>query len=66
MNIRTVDEAVVIGAALSLSSSAFVLQVCENFPWFSYFVLSSEDLVKNPSQIAAILDFRHQIVRILE
>jgi Kef-type K+ transport system membrane component KefB len=28
VNIRTVDEAVVIGAALSLSSSAFVLQVC--------------------------------------
>lgn len=27
MNIRSVDEAVVIGAALSLSSSAFVLQV---------------------------------------
>lgn len=27
MNIRTVDEAVVIGAALSLSSSAFVLQL---------------------------------------
>lgn len=29
MNIRSVDEAVVIGAALSLSSSAFVLQVCK-------------------------------------
>jgi Kef-type K+ transport system membrane component KefB len=27
VNIRTVDEAVVIGAALSLSSSAFVLQL---------------------------------------
>jgi len=27
VNIRSVDEAVVIGAALSLSSSAFVLQV---------------------------------------
>lgn len=27
MNIRSVDEAIVIGAALSLSSSAFVLQV---------------------------------------
>ena len=28
VNIRTIDEAVVIGAALSMSSSAFVLQVC--------------------------------------
>lgn len=27
VNIRSIDEAVVIGAALSLSSSAFVLQV---------------------------------------
>ena len=27
VNIRSVDEAIVIGAALSLSSSAFVLQV---------------------------------------
>lgn len=27
VNIRTIDEAVVIGAALSMSSSAFVLQV---------------------------------------
>ena len=31
MNIRSVDEAVVIGAALSLSSSAFVLQVCKQY-----------------------------------
>lgn len=28
VNIRSIDEAIVIGAALSLSSSAFVLQVC--------------------------------------
>lgn len=27
VNIRSIDEAIVIGAALSLSSSAFVLQV---------------------------------------
>jgi hypothetical protein len=31
VNIRSVDEAVVIGAALSLSSSAFVLQVCKQY-----------------------------------
>jgi hypothetical protein len=30
VNIRSVDEAIVIGAALSLSSSAFVLQVYIN------------------------------------
>lgn len=30
VNIRSIDEAIVIGAALSLSSSAFVLQVFGN------------------------------------
>jgi hypothetical protein len=31
VNIRTVDEAVVFGAALSLSSSTFVLEDCDSF-----------------------------------
>ena len=34
MNVGGVDEAVVIGAALSISSPAFVLQVCK--PCFNF------------------------------
>lgn len=48
VNIRSIDEAVVIGAALSLSSSAFVLQV-------SKLLISINDFVDPPisfSQIA--------------
>lgn len=36
VNIRSIDEAVVIGAALSLSSSAFVLQVSNHMFMIKY------------------------------
>ena len=55
VNIRSIDEAIVIGAALSLSSSAFVLQV-------GSLALAFNDLVAHCSFMLLLTCFSCQIL----